>query len=346
MPSSDPAPLPPDLPATERFEATAVERPAIPLPISFKGLWGWTLGAGLLAGLLCWSAGEVAWVRVKSAATPKIVAFPTAENRSRMIDDMSSSLAVYFIQQAAILGGVVGLAGGLTRRKPLGGLIAALVGGGLGALAAAAAARGLLPVYFRNVDPQSNELTYPLLTHGGIWAAAGAAAGLAFGLGAGGRGRWVRCAVGGLLGGVFATMVYDLVGAFAFPLDKTSQPVSATVVTRLFAQFAVAVCRRLRRGTGRRRAFAPLAASSLISAFWHSRCRDPHSDVRSPTNTTVGGTRCLIIGPTVRPQHGPEGHLGSPGLKTGQQVGRPGSFVPAGSASRAYSSSAPSPLRM
>ena len=40
---------------------------------------------------------------------------------------------------------------------------------------------------------------------------------------------------------VLATMLYDLVGAFAFPLDKTSQPVSPTVVTRLFAQFAVAV---------------------------------------------------------------------------------------------------------
>ena len=51
----------------------------------------------------------------------------------------------------------------------------------------------------------------------------------------------MRCALGGLLGGVFATMVYDLIGAFAFPLDKTSQPVSATVVTRLFAHFAVAV---------------------------------------------------------------------------------------------------------
>jgi hypothetical protein len=36
-------------------------------------------------------------------------------------------------------------------------------------------------------------------------------------------------------------MVYDLVGALAFPLDKTSQPVSATVITRLFAQLTVGV---------------------------------------------------------------------------------------------------------
>jgi hypothetical protein len=241
MSSSDPARPVQSFPGAEGLEEPAVPQPSMPLPPSARALWGWALGAGLLAGLLTWGAGEMAWRRINSAASPKIVAFPTPEDRDRIIDDMARTTAVSFIQQAAILGGVLGLAGGLARRRALAGLIAALVGAGLGAIAAGAAARGLLPIYFRNVDPQANDLTYPLLTHGGIWAAAGVAAGLAFGLGAGGRGRWVRCAFGGLLGGVFATMVYDLVGAFAFPLDKTSQPVSPTVVTRLFAQFAVAV---------------------------------------------------------------------------------------------------------
>ena len=211
------------------------------VPISVSRLWVWAVVAGLLSGLLTWVGGERAWARVNSAQTPKIVAKPTGEDRDRIIHDIVTSIAASFIQQGAILGAVLGLAGGLARGRVVGGVIAGLVGGGLGAIAAGAAALGLLPVYFKNVDPQANDLTYPLLTHGGIWAAAGAAAGLALGLGAGGRGRWARCAIGGLLGGVFATMVYDLVGAIAFPLDKTSQPVSATVVTRFFAQFAVAV---------------------------------------------------------------------------------------------------------
>jgi hypothetical protein len=235
------APSASELPSAEATAGNAAARLSQSLTMPSKALWGWALGAGLLAGLLNSAAGEVAWRRVNSAGTPKIVPFPTGADRDRMIANMAGSNAVSFIQQGAILGGVLGLAGGLARRRALAGLVAALVGGGLGAAAAWATARGLLPLYFRNVDPQSNELTYPLLTHGGIWAAAGAAAGLAFGLGAGGQGRWVRCAFGGLLGGVFATMVYDLIGAIAFPLDKTSQPVSATVVTRLFAQFAVAV---------------------------------------------------------------------------------------------------------
>jgi hypothetical protein len=195
----------------------------------------------VLAGVLTWAGGEIAWARGQSARAPKIVAFPTPEDRARIVRGLISDAAISFIQQGAILGGVLGLAGGLAQRRVLPGAIAALVGCGLGAMAAGAAAYGLLPIYFRNVDPQSNDLTYPLLTHGGIWAAAGAAAGLAFGLATGGRRTPLLCTIGGLLGGILAAMIYDMVGALAFPLDKTSQPVSPTVVTRLLAQFTVAI---------------------------------------------------------------------------------------------------------
>ena len=100
----------------------------------------------------------------------------------------------------------------------------------------------LLTVHFQNADPQDNSLTLALLVHGGIWAGIGAAAGLAFGLGLGGRSRWARAAFGGLVGMEQpAAMAYDVIGALVFPLDKTSQPVSATVVTRLLSQLAVAV---------------------------------------------------------------------------------------------------------
>jgi hypothetical protein len=96
-------------------------------------------------------------------------------------------------------------------------------------------------MYYRNDDPQGNDLLLALLTHGGIWAAVGAAAGLGFGLGAGRPGWWARSAVGGLLGAIAATVVFDLLGALVFPVDKTSEPVSATAGTRLFAQLAVAI---------------------------------------------------------------------------------------------------------
>jgi hypothetical protein len=204
-------------------------------------MWACALAGGVLAGVLTWVGGELAWARGQSARAPKIVAFPTPEDHARIVRGLVNDAAVSFIQQGAILGGILGLAGGLAQRRAIPGVIAALVGCGLGATAAGAAAYGLLPIYFRSVDPQSNDLTYPLLTHGGIWAAAGAVAGLAFGLGTGGQRTRVLCTFGGLLGGVLAAMIYDMVGALAFPLDKTSQPVSPTVVTRLLAQFAVAI---------------------------------------------------------------------------------------------------------
>jgi hypothetical protein len=169
------------------------------------------------------------------------VPYPTAADRDRVINAMVRTGAVSFIQQGAILGVVLGLVGGLARRSVRSALVAAVAGGGLGAVAAASAAHAVLPVYFRNVDPQGNSLVLPLLTHGAIWMAAGAAAGLGFGIGLGRSGLWARCALGGLLGAVAATVLYDLIGALAFPLDKTSEPVSATVATRLFAQVAVAV---------------------------------------------------------------------------------------------------------
>jgi hypothetical protein len=245
MPPTDPEPLTPNDPGEDaRKDPTAPQRPSdpsTPVPVPAPRPWGWALAAGVVAGLLTWVGGEVAWPEVRAAQTPKLIPYPTAEDRAQVIRGQAGSTALSFIQQGAILGAVLGLAGGLSRLSARGGLVAAAAGLALGAAAAAGAAHGLLPYYFWNVDPEESNLTVPLLTHGGIWAAAGAAAGLAFGLGRGGRGRWARGALGGLLGGVVATMIYDLVGALAFPLDKTSQPVSATSVTRLLAQLTVAV---------------------------------------------------------------------------------------------------------
>jgi hypothetical protein len=183
----------------------------------------------------------VAWGAIRAAQTPKLVPYPTAADRDRVIQGMVRNTAVNFLQQGAILGAVLGLAGGLAQRSSRSALLAAFAGGLLAAIAATLAAHGVLPVYYRNVEPQGNDLLLPLLTHGAIWAAVGAAAGLAFGLGAARSGWWARCALGGLLGAIAATLVYDLVGALAFPVDKTSEPVSATAGTRLFAQLAVAV---------------------------------------------------------------------------------------------------------
>jgi hypothetical protein len=236
---------------SNRFGEEASDRPAAvqapsgpsdaPTALPAARLWSWALAAGVFAGILAAMDGERIWPSVRAAQVPKLIPYPTKEDRDRIIQDQVKSTAVSFVQQGAILGVVLGLAGGLARRSTRAAVVAAVIGGGLGAGAGAVAAHVLLPVYYEKVEPEENALALPLLTHGGIWAAVGAAAGLALGLGLGGRNRWARCAVGGLLGGLAATMVYDLVGALALPLDKTSQPVAATVAARIFGQLAVAV---------------------------------------------------------------------------------------------------------
>jgi hypothetical protein len=207
-----------------------------------RRVWMLCAVAAVLAGLVSWQGSEWAWKGIRAAQTPKIVPFPTAEDRARVIRGLVARTAVSFIQQGTVLAAMLGIAGCLARRALRAAIPTALSGAVLGAVAAAAAAYLLLPIYFLHVSPQGESLALPLMTHGGIWAAIGAASGLALAIGLGDRGRWPRAFLGGLLGGVAGAVIYDLVGAIAFPLDKTSQPVSATIATRLFAQITAALC--------------------------------------------------------------------------------------------------------
>ena len=57
-----------------------------------------------------------------------------------------------------------------------------------------------------------------------------------------GGARIARCVAGGLAGGFLGTVIYELAGAFMFPLDKTYQPLSETSSSRLLARLAVTLC--------------------------------------------------------------------------------------------------------
>jgi hypothetical protein len=75
-----------------------------------------------------------------------------------------------------------------------------------------------------------------LLVHGLPWAAVGAAGGLAFGIGLGGRARAGRALLGGLLGAVAGAFLFEMIGAMALPGSKTVEPIAATWGIRLLAQ--------------------------------------------------------------------------------------------------------------
>ena len=82
----------------------------------------------------------------------------------------------------------------------------------------------------------------PLLIHLGLWSAVGLAAGLAFGIGSGASkpSRFVQTALGGLVGAMVGTVVFEVVGAGLFPMAHTPDPFSDTPGTRLLARLCVA----------------------------------------------------------------------------------------------------------
>jgi hypothetical protein len=150
-----------------------------------------------------------------------------------------------FAVLGAVVAGAAGAAGGLARRSPRGAAIAAVVGACLGAVFAAVGSFLVLPFYFQRLDVAQEELSrevlFPLLIHAGIWACAGAAAGLALGLGLARKNRVAPAVLGGLIGSVLGALIYEVVGAVAFPSSKTTQPLAEFWAPRLLACLCVAL---------------------------------------------------------------------------------------------------------
>ncbi len=207
-------------------------------------VWALALTAGVIAGFASWLIGETIHGRfappdgrtgVRLSPT-QIKSLRTARNAAEAFE-----ATIAFGALGAVLGLALGLAGGCARRSAQGALIAAIAGTIFGGAAGAIVPRVILPIYYWLHNPDRDDLMLAVLTHGGNWCVIGAAAGAAFGIGLGGRGRTLRALLGGLLGATAGALVYEIVGALAFPLDGTSEPVSATWVTRLFARLAVAI---------------------------------------------------------------------------------------------------------
>jgi hypothetical protein len=207
-------------------------------------VWALALTAGLIAGFASWLIGETFHGRFKP---------PDGRTGVRLTPIQIQSLAmarhaaqgfeatIAFGSLGAVLGLALGLAGGCARGSARAALIAAIAGSILGGTAGAVMPSVLLPIYFRMYNPDREDMILAILIHGGNWSVIGAAAGAAFGIGLGDRGRALRALLGGLLGAIAGVLVYEVVGGLAFPLDGTSDPLSATWGTRLFARLAVTI---------------------------------------------------------------------------------------------------------
>jgi hypothetical protein len=209
------------------------------------------LAGGLLAGLAGFGSGEYGLrLFAPSLELPPGIRGDQSRaplehaRRIRVSQDRVATLSYGVL--GALLGLALGAAGGMARRSPPAAITAALIGLVLGAAAGAGTTFLILP-WFRashaipSADNATQELGLALATHGGIWITVGAAAGLALGLGLGG-GRVARAIIGGILGAAVATVIYEVGGAIAFPLDRTYQPTAMAPGPRLLAHLAVALC--------------------------------------------------------------------------------------------------------
>jgi hypothetical protein len=190
--------------------------------------------------LIAWLLGEAVYELVPAPKPTGPFGSPTpAEVLQRARADLLNALLA-FVPWGAVTGLALGLAGGIVRRSAPRAAVAAGVGLIVGALLVAGATLGMLLVRDRLLrTADEGDLLLALVTHGGIWAAVGAAGGLALGLGLGGRGRVAAAVLGGVLGAVAGTVLYEFLGGLAFPLAATHRPLAATPATRLLARLLV-----------------------------------------------------------------------------------------------------------
>ena len=198
-----------------------------------------TLAACLLvamaASVLAWSVGN----RFRAAEIVDVDDFWGGSALSVRIVSRNGTIA--FAALGAMLSVGLGLTASLLggARSVSRGVMAAIAGTALGAIGVAVGCRLLFPIYFSHVEEA--DLRLAMLVHLGVWAAVGAGAGLAFGIGVGTRGSWLRSLAGGLLGAVLGTMLFDVVGVF-FPFAHTERPLAEEAAIRLVANLVLSGC--------------------------------------------------------------------------------------------------------
>jgi len=201
------------------------------------------LGLAMLAGTGAWWIGEFTMFYVKPSKAVENYRDDTALNLEMPVVNAKNA-ALSFGVLGGLLGLALGLAGGLSTRSPDRALAGAITGLILGGAAGALPSFIIMPWQWahRNDDPPSTLLLTPMLIHLGLWAGAGLASGLAFGIGSSGfkPSRLFEAAMAGLTGAMLGSFAFDMVGAFLFPLADTARPFSETVGTRFLARFCVA----------------------------------------------------------------------------------------------------------
>jgi hypothetical protein len=199
--------------------------------------------AAMAAGLAAWVVTERGTFRVQPVAEKVHIMgvesmAPTVRTRTAAAQREVMGVLMAF---GTLLGLGMGLAGAIPARSWRRAFVACVIGALAGLLAGILPTGIVLPLYHRAQERGGGDLSNSLLMHLGLWVPLGAAAGLGYGIGRIEPRRWWITVVGGAVGAAIGTLVYDVLGAFLFPLAETGKPISEAWITRLMAFLLVAL---------------------------------------------------------------------------------------------------------
>ena len=200
------------------------------------------LASAMVASLIvAVTAATVAWVAANGLRIEEVVNMNKDFGGATLsVPRATRNGAIAYASLGAILASGLAVTGLFAARRltPARLFVGIVIGAALGALLPTLSCQPLFPWYFANLE--QTDLRVALLTHLGIWASVGAAAGASFGVGVGRRDILVRAAVGGIIGAAVATLLFDIIGLF-FPFAHTERPLAEDATTRLAANFTLAI---------------------------------------------------------------------------------------------------------
>jgi hypothetical protein len=252
-PSSMPGPLPSSVTPRENIESPSEGPTTPPAAATWFHPWLLLLLAGILAGGVSTVLGEATLefflpeLKLQERQGNRMM-LPTPETSIRA---SLKNATLANAELGAALGLALGLAGGLARRSVQAAVAIAVCGLALGGVLGIVTSLGLVTLFYfaqQFTVTLEQDLIVSLVVHAGIWGSLGAAGGLAFALGLGERRRIGRAVIGGLLGALAATLVYEVIGAVCFPLAGSGKPIAETWIPRVLARFLIPVLSALAIG--------------------------------------------------------------------------------------------------
>jgi hypothetical protein len=203
--------------------------------------WALAIVAVIVAGVGSWLATEAILQAYEATKPARSGPYPTPQEDEQYRQISINGGTVALAATGGLLALALGLAAGASRPSIKAALSAGVLGLLLGAALEGGVARMVLWYTYKKMDLASDDMLPPILCHLAIWCIIGALAGLAFGIGIGGRLRWLRTMIGGAVAAGIAIVAYDIIGAVLMATHETHLPHAKFPESRALAQILVSL---------------------------------------------------------------------------------------------------------